>query len=542
MLMNKKKPLMQSPFPHPFWEAFRGVGAQPLCKDEWKIIDLSNSIREKPDWKIKYKDPVIADKWKKEYIQQIEGKTRHGPEIVDFVLKELQWYEKLADNEAGFECGCSDSIAVGDKAVSKSIRESFVANARKLEHSFEGNFDYHPGSNNQVIDLVHPSLFPLQYGTTPIKVGSKYAIAEYTDDIQKVKQGVESFGVSKNFQWLPAVMKLEDGKYNFASYINNLHPKRFKPLYDDISDIFNAIIPGLNLTLSRYASGQYIRIPIPSYTDVYTKEYNDKMGEIWDEVNDDDIDIKIEELEEKKADYVKPFPPVYSEEPKTAEFDIKSFPNLKVIVKIASIELTPENPKYPGGSWHVEGTINEDIVATVLYYYDVENISESRLSFRTAFEDPQYEQGDAFYCDYFFGIKDESPMTRNQGSVVAKEGRVVVFPNCFQHHVDGFELADKSKKGHRKILCFFVVDPHNKVVKATSEVSPQQKEWWDQDTEELSSEIKAEIVKINPDWPQTLEATKAVRSKLMEERSASVQLAKDDGMEAFTREFSLCEH
>ena len=35
-----------------------------------------------------------------------------------------------------------------------------------------------------------------------------------------------------------------------------------------------------------------------------------------------------------------------------------------------------------------------------------------------------------------------------------KEDRVVVFPNMFQHHVDPFELKDKTKPGHRKILCF----------------------------------------------------------------------------------------
>ena len=60
--------------------------------------------------------------------------------------------------------------------------------------------------------------------------------------------------------------------------------------------------------------------------------------------------------------------------------DLSTFENLKVIVKLINIELTPEiNPVYAGGSWHVEGGINEDIIATVLYYYDVENITESKL-------------------------------------------------------------------------------------------------------------------------------------------------------------------
>lgn len=44
--------------------------------------------------------------------------------------------------------------------------------------------------------------------------------------------------------------------------------------------------------------------------------------------------------------------------------------------------LTPEKPDYNGGSWHIEGQLNERICASVLYYYDSENITESFLAFR----------------------------------------------------------------------------------------------------------------------------------------------------------------
>ncbi len=55
---------------------------------------------------------------------------------------------------------------------------------------------------------------------------------------------------------------------------------------------------------------------------------------------------------------------------------------LQVIVKIASIELTPQEPRYPGGSWHVEGLQNEHIVATALFYFDVDNVTPARIAFR----------------------------------------------------------------------------------------------------------------------------------------------------------------
>ncbi|RSL78137.1 hypothetical protein CEP51_008470 [Fusarium floridanum] len=56
---------------------------------------------------------------------------------------------------------------------------------------------------------------------------------------------------------------------------------------------------------------------------------------------------------------------------------------LQVIVKMASIELTPENLEFLAGGWHLEGQMNEKICATTLYYIDSENVTPSHLSFRT---------------------------------------------------------------------------------------------------------------------------------------------------------------
>ena len=50
--------------------------------------------------------------------------------------------------------------------------------------------------------------------------------------------------------------------------------------------------------------------------------------------------------------------------------------------RLANIELSPESPEYEGGTWHVEGQLNEHICATALYYYDNENIMPSQLAFR----------------------------------------------------------------------------------------------------------------------------------------------------------------
>jgi len=50
---------------------------------------------------------------------------------------------------------------------------------------------------------------------------------------------------------------------------------------------------------------------------------------------------------------------------------------------------------------------------------------------------------------------------RNQeiGSISTSEGRCIAFPNIYQHRVSPFELIDKTKPGHRKIVALFLVDP-----------------------------------------------------------------------------------
>lgn len=210
------------------------------------------------------------------------------------------------------------------------------------------------------------------------------------------------------------------------------------------------------------------------------------------------------------------FPPEYANDPVTKDFDVRDFSRLKVMVKLANIELTPENPKYPGGSWHVEGTINEDIVATILYYYDLENIKDSKLSFRADIEVPLYEQHNIKYCEDFFGFKDEDTLSRHVGAVEAKRERVIVFPDYFHHHVDAFELEDTLKPGTRKILCFFLVDPYNDIVKSTKIVPPQKREWVED--KELMTKyfpgVNAEEV-TTMSWEEALMA----RDELMAERS-----------------------
>ncbi len=158
---------------------------------------------------------------------------------------------------------------------------------------------------------------------------------------------------------------------------------------------------------------------------------------------------------------------------------------LQIIVKMASIELTPEKSEFAPGGWHVEGMMNEHIVGTVLYYLDSENITESHLDFRTltSYYQDDWDVGQDGYhwMESVFGANlgagGGSACLQNYGSVKTPQGRLLAFPNVFQHRVSGFKLADPTKPGHRRFIALWLVDPFTRII-STANVPPQQAEWW----------------------------------------------------------------
>eukprot|EP01124_Arcella_intermedia_P019944 TRINITY_DN2731_c0_g3_i1.p1 TRINITY_DN2731_c0_g3~~TRINITY_DN2731_c0_g3_i1.p1 ORF type:complete len:325 (+),score=88.55 TRINITY_DN2731_c0_g3_i1:439-1413(+) len=215
---------------------------------------------------------------------------------------------------------------------------------------------------------------------------------------------------------------------------------------------------------------------------------------------------------------------------------------LQVIVKLANIHLTPEKPRYPGGSWHVEGMRNEGIVASGIYYYHSSNITPSRLAFRTAVCEPGYEQNDDKGVSAIYGLANEEPLCQPLGYEETIEDRCLVFPNLYQHRVRPFRLLDPSKPGVRKILVFFLVNPGQPIL-SSSRVPLQ------------SAAMLAEMLKwclgplgLFPELYERIaayleimswEEAKQSRKALMKERK---RITESSNEHFFERLFSLCEH
>ena len=229
-----------------------------------------------------------------------------------------------------------------------------------LENVPDSEKDWHPGSDGLVLDLVHPSLFPVVYGRTMGKMpGSAIASVLISPEVTDSDAGF----VSKYFQWLPSDFSVDDdGKVVLASpYINNVHPTRNKELYSVIPEVLEYAIPMFERVLS-----DLLRPVLPMR--IATSEGRGWAGSetadcIWEDgipypnsASEDEFYADEDAWYEKRKFRTPDGRETYDGDLKVMNdrLSLKGR-TLQVIVKLANIILTPEKPEYPGGKWHVEG-------------------------------------------------------------------------------------------------------------------------------------------------------------------------------------------
>ncbi|KAF2649455.1 hypothetical protein K491DRAFT_698080 [Lophiostoma macrostomum CBS 122681] len=538
------------------------------------------------------------------------------------------------------------SVAKSDSLVAPELQASLRAAFSKVREDQASSPDWHPNTGDVVQDLVHPSMYPLVYGRSRVLTEELVGVSDsiekwagkgdivkkdtwaYNQDRDRYSYGVGGGKVppqywSNTYQWLPAnVAFQENGTVKFTSYVNNLHPLKFPDIYRTIEKLIETALPAwdqcLALGLSyreKEGAGR-----VESRFSVFGGEADDENPDNWipggsEDVNDDDVDPERlkneisdqgydpddpEECDEETVKEIKwkmvrkpRIPGVSFEDIDYAPADGKRLVDkyretgLQVIVKMASIELTPEKPEFPVGGWHVEGQMNEHICGTALYYLDSENVTSSSLSFRmqtSAYMNDDIDIGQDSYhwlenvCGTNLG-GGGSPCLQNYGSVETHQGRLLAFPNVFQHRVSPFHLIDPTKPGHRRFIALWLVDPNTRII-STANVPPQQQSWWvdsvfgktDKSRSEAMSKLPPEIVallqekgsdpslsstvegKLPPELmamiqkhfnadgnmlPMTAEEAKEHRVKLMQERSAFVKTAEGGWQD---HSYSFCEH
>ncbi|KDQ16766.1 hypothetical protein BOTBODRAFT_106669 [Botryobasidium botryosum FD-172 SS1] len=467
-------------------DELQGEADLPRTVIELKMNSLSSALRDKPSWIQKSQNPSIIAKWREEILMQQEGLPEENQlthSMVDYVLAELAGYAKLFDKATGIEMGCCERVWKSDSLISTGLCDTLLKCVARLEDVPDGKKDWHPNSNNQVLDLVHPSLYPLVYGRTRVyeKDGAGNLLPTKHPQLLEHQWGMADFDTDVS------------GKATLASpYINNLDRRKHGMLYKVIEHLIGAAVPMWNRVLSDLrrpltpprVETSLIRL---TYADSFVLEY---IGVpcIWGggreslhpcplegDYDDNEYDAWLRTQPKRLLQGLAKYDGALDMIKQTIDL---SNSRIQVIVKFANIVLTPDKPDYPGGPWHVEGMKNESIVSTFTYYYDEENITESHLAFRTAIRDPIYHDQDDRVCMdiyYMDQLGNDMAFIQHRGYIVTKGGRCIAFPNIYEHQVQPFDLVDKNKPGHQKIVTLFLIDPTRKII-STTDVPPQHRE------------------------------------------------------------------
>lgn len=162
----------------------------------------------------------------------------------------------------------SGCVVVADSFLPPQLAESLEGQLDAL--LTEKPLDIHPGSNSQVVDLIHPSLYPYIEGVSP--VSSQEALSECAR-------------VKDKYAWLPAEFDVDAHRnVSISSYINNLDRKEWPDLYTDLSFAFAAMLPMYEKVLKKDLTSHKLQVivkaayylipPGESYSGEYSANYN----------------------------------------------------------------------------------------------------------------------------------------------------------------------------------------------------------------------------------------------------------------------------
>ncbi|KAM0457489.1 hypothetical protein ACHAO4_003289 [Trichoderma viride] len=504
-------------------DKFYPLGLHANCYDscsallpvrEVAMMNIMEQLTDKENWHNMIFNDEVVDQWRKEALEQPnrvywkQATDNKGSDAVDCVprppgimdVPTFDYCVKELRDKANYyaETGiiptleASAAIAKSDVLVSVSLRAELQEAFKKLKLDQRLKPNWHPKSNEQVLDLVHPSMYSLVYGQTRVLqdevVGTSDAIDKWAGKGEPIAKDTSNSSRdepgspppasywSETYQWLPANVKfMEDGTVKFTSYINNLHPQKYPQVYRTIEKLIEAALPAWDQCLSLRLKGGKKSGAGRTEPRFPKQDMCDNVSDIWDpsspppldDVDEDDGEDgggdndEAEDEEEDDEDDEDPAILEWKEtrnpvHPRVPEFEDVEYAQrdiarlahkfkkagLQVIVKMVSIELTPEKPELPAGEWHVS-----------------KERSRSQRTHGTSLRDGW------------------APCLQMYGAVQMHEGRLLTFPSVFQHKESSIKLKDPSKPGTRHVISLQLVDPSMRII-STANVPPQQRDWW----------------------------------------------------------------
>ncbi|PWN33664.1 uncharacterized protein FA14DRAFT_64352 [Meira miltonrushii] len=261
------------------YRSFPGI-CEPRLSTEKMVILAMNDIEQKSNWQQKLQDETIVANWRQECFTQ--GFTTS---MFDWMMKALHFKAKSKEEKTGVQMSPPPSVFHSDALIDENLQSRLNKGFCELMKVNKRFYDWHPGSKQMVLDLVHPSMYCLALGrshlgqisnesTDPLALAKEFLLWYKGSEsdlpltlFNKVTKTFSSTGstvahpicisygvrmalqlpdlsnkvVEHQYQWLPADVRIvADGKAKILSYINSLKQSQ---LYSPLQDLVSAFIP-----------------------------------------------------------------------------------------------------------------------------------------------------------------------------------------------------------------------------------------------------------------------------------------------------------
>ena len=150
---------------------------------------------------------------------------------MDWVIDELR-YKAMLFEDIGAVTVYTGHVVKSDSAVPESLKLELQAAVAELEDVPDKYKDWHPGTDGKVLDLVHPSLYPLVYGHTRVLETGKTSLEDCVarcgegqalllPRLSQIRSGLRFYQTAGNpysrvFQWLPCMVDISG---EFCKYV-----------------------------------------------------------------------------------------------------------------------------------------------------------------------------------------------------------------------------------------------------------------------------------------------------------------------------------
>ncbi|UKZ58326.1 hypothetical protein TrVGV298_012194 [Trichoderma virens] len=373
--------------------------AATLLIREVCMLKFIEEVTNKPQWWEKVFNPDIANKWKQEALQMDWEEYRKyadfTPAMADACIDELRHKADLVKKTGLITIfDYSSCVIKSDSLIPECLRNALRAATMVLENVPDEEKDWHPGSTHKVLDLVHPSLWPFVYGRTPVLLDKRINLENALSHcgvgtVFPAPKPIEIAGpgsdwssplenpvpsLSYKYQWLPCDVVLDGTSAKIDSYINNLHPVEHANLYPIIERFIEKSLPAWDI-IYRWPTefdsqrlktkeaqsecstseicdriygcqpwnrpideGEPQRDEMEPYTEEYRNSERFKRDMAW---LVETHKLNLPEPVSTSDDYFR----LKASDVKSSGF-FKGASRIQVIVKLANVHLTPEDPEF----------------------------------------------------------------------------------------------------------------------------------------------------------------------------------------------------